>query len=78
MEKDLILHNDNVHSFDYVRGCLIRFCNHAPLQAEQCIILAHNNGKCHIKRGDVLEMIQMQQVLQNYKLTVSLEDLCYQ
>jgi ATP-dependent Clp protease adaptor protein ClpS len=47
----LILHNDDVHSFDYVIDSLIEVCELEPTQAEQCTFLVHYKGKCDIKKG---------------------------
>ena len=42
----LTVYNDDVNSYEYIMACLIRFCKHDPIQAEQCAIIAHNTGKC--------------------------------
>jgi ATP-dependent Clp protease adaptor protein ClpS len=47
----LILHNDEVHSFDYVIETLIKVCEMDTIQAEQCTYLVHYKGKCDIKKG---------------------------
>ena len=47
----LILHNDDVHSFDYVIDTLIEVCNLEQVQAEQCTYLVHYKGKCDVKKG---------------------------
>jgi len=47
----LILHNDDVHSFDYVIDSLIAVCDMDTTQAEQCTYLVHYKGKCDIKKG---------------------------
>jgi ATP-dependent Clp protease adaptor protein ClpS len=47
----LILHNDDVHSFDYVINTLIEVCDMEDTQAEQCTFLVHYNGKCDVKKG---------------------------
>jgi ATP-dependent Clp protease adaptor protein ClpS len=48
----LILHNDEVHTFDYVIETLIKVCELEPVQAEQCTYLVHYKGKCDVKKGD--------------------------
>jgi ATP-dependent Clp protease adaptor protein ClpS len=48
----LILHNDDIHSFDYVIDALVKVCDHDVLQAEQCAYITHYKGKCDVKRGD--------------------------
>ncbi len=47
----LILHNDEVHTFDYVIESLIKVCKMDEVQAEQCTLLVHYKGKCDIKKG---------------------------
>lgn len=47
----LILHNDEVHSFDYVIETLIKVCEMDSIQAEQCTYLVHYKGKCDVKKG---------------------------
>jgi ATP-dependent Clp protease adaptor protein ClpS len=48
----LILHNDEVHTFDYVIDSLIKVCEMDEIQAEQCTFLVHYKGKCDVKKGD--------------------------
>ena len=52
-DKFLILHNDEVHTFDYVIESLIKVCELEPIQAEQCTYLVHYKGKCDVKKGDL-------------------------
>jgi ATP-dependent Clp protease adaptor protein ClpS len=47
----LILHNDDVHSFDYVIDSLMEVCDMEVTQAEQCTYLVHYKGKCDVKKG---------------------------
>ena len=49
--KFLVLHNDDIHTFDYVIESLIRICRMDTVQAEQCTFLVHYKGKCDIKKG---------------------------
>lgn len=48
-DRELILHNDEVNTFDHVIDCLIRICSHDLMQAEQCTMIVHYNGKCTVK-----------------------------
>lgn len=50
--RHLILHNDEVHTFDYVIESLMKVCELEPIQAEQCTYLVHYKGKCDVKKGD--------------------------
>ena len=56
----LTMHNDNVHTFSYITACIIKFCKHDPLQAEQCVMIAHNTGQCDIKLGNYLDIVELQ------------------
>ncbi len=47
----LILHNDDLHSFEYVTNALIEICGHTFEQASQCTLITHYKGKCDIKKG---------------------------
>ena len=48
---NLVLHNDDLNTFDFVIETLINICNHEFIQAVQCAHLVHNTGKCSVKRG---------------------------
>ncbi len=50
-ERHLILHNDEVHTFEYVIESLIKVCELEAIQAEQCTYLVHYKGKCDVKTG---------------------------
>jgi ATP-dependent Clp protease adaptor protein ClpS len=49
--KEIVLHNDDVNTFEHVIECLVEICDHDPIQAEQCAWIVHYNGKCSVKRG---------------------------
>lgn len=50
-QRDLIVFNDDVNTFDHVIDSLIKVCKHEVEQAEQCTYIIHYNGKCQVKRG---------------------------
>ena len=50
-QKDIILYNDDVNTFDFVIKALVKVCHHDLIQAEQCTHIIHYNGKCSVKRG---------------------------
>lgn len=78
MEKEkthqLILQNDNENNYLYVMANLIAVCDHARDQAEQCAIITHNVGQCQIKIGNITDMIEMMNKLQDLGLKVKLEE----
>jgi ATP-dependent Clp protease adaptor protein ClpS len=47
----LVLHNDDVHTFDFVIASLMEICLHDAHQAEQCAYIVHYRGKCDVKKG---------------------------
>jgi ATP-dependent Clp protease adaptor protein ClpS len=51
-DKKLIVHNDEINTFDWVIKALIEICEHSPEQAEQCTLLVHYKGKCTVKSGE--------------------------
>ena len=55
-QHEIILFNDDVHSFDYVIDSLISVCEHTLQQAEQCTYLVHFKGKCAVKTGEFNEL----------------------
>ncbi|HET6226564.1 MAG TPA: ATP-dependent Clp protease adaptor ClpS [Bacteroidia bacterium] len=50
-DRQIILYNDDVNTFDFVITTLIKVCKHDPIQAEQCTYLVHYKGKCSVKKG---------------------------
>lgn len=71
-EHYLVLHNDNIHSFDYVINALIDTCKHGYEQATQCTIIAHYKGKCDIKKGGFEILKHMKEMLNERKLNVTI------
>jgi ATP-dependent Clp protease adaptor protein ClpS len=65
----LVLHNDDIHTFDYVIDALIEICKHTPEQAEQCTILVHFKGKCTVKTGSMDVLKPMHEKLISRELT---------
>lgn len=50
-QHEIVLHNDDVNTFDFVIDCLVNVCDHTLEQAEQCTMLVHYKGKCIVKTG---------------------------
>jgi ATP-dependent Clp protease adaptor protein ClpS len=69
----LILHNDDVHTFEYVIEALMKICRHEYIQASQCASITHFNGKCDIKRGNFPDLKIMKDALIEKELTVTIE-----
>jgi ATP-dependent Clp protease adaptor protein ClpS len=70
----VILVNDDSNNFDYVMACLIRYCDHDPVQAEQAALIAHHNGKCDVASGSFNEMYDLMDRLQSLALVAEIGD----
>ncbi|MBS9773884.1 MAG: ATP-dependent Clp protease adaptor ClpS [Tenacibaculum sp.] len=55
-EHQIILHNDDVNTFDFVIESLITVCEHTLEQAEQCAFIVHYKGKCTVKTGELKDL----------------------
>lgn len=58
-QKNLIVYNDDVNTFDHVINSLIKICGHDSIQAEQCTWIIHFNGKCQVKMGTYEKLLPM-------------------
>jgi ATP-dependent Clp protease adaptor protein ClpS len=56
INNEIVLHNDDVNTFDHVIETLIRVCKHDAIQAEHCALLVHYKGKCTVKTGTLEEL----------------------
>jgi ATP-dependent Clp protease adaptor protein ClpS len=71
-DRQIILYNDDVNTFDFVITSLIKVCRHDAIQAEQCTYLVHYKGKCSVKRGSYEEMEPMCTALLERGLTAEI------
>ena len=55
-EHEIIVYNDDFNTFDHVIEVLMQACDHQPLQAEQCTMIIHYNGKCAVKTGEYKDL----------------------
>jgi ATP-dependent Clp protease adaptor protein ClpS len=69
----LVLHNDDVNTFDHVIACLIQICGHELIQAEQCALIVHTKGKAKVKTAEKALLVQMKIALLNEGLTATIE-----
>ena len=61
--RNLILFNDDIHTFNFVIEALIDICKHDFAQAEQCTFLVHYKGKCDVKQGSYKNLKPMREEL---------------
>jgi ATP-dependent Clp protease adaptor protein ClpS len=69
----LILHNDDVHTFEYVIENLVKICELDEIQAEQCTYLIHYKGKCDVKKGSLKYLHPYKQALVDKGLEVTID-----
>ena len=55
-QHEIVLHNDDVNTFDFVIDSLVSVCDHTLEQAEQCSVLVHYKGKCAVKTGEYKDL----------------------
>jgi len=63
--KDLVIYNDDINTFEHVINSLIKVCKHKLIQAEQCTWIIHYNGKCTVKKGEYNKLKPMKDALCN-------------
>jgi ATP-dependent Clp protease adaptor protein ClpS len=73
INKELILHNDDYNTFDFVIDTLIEVCDHDPLQAEQCALVTHFKGKCTVKSGTFKQLEPPSVEMSRRGLSVTIE-----
>ncbi len=69
----LLLHNDEVNTFEFVMDTLVEVCEHSANQAEQCAMIAHYKGKCEVLIGEVGELKEARDELISRGLKASIE-----
>lgn len=72
-QRQIILYNDNINSFEHVIDCLVSICGHKEHQAEQCAFITHHVGKCSVKGGSYEKLKPMFIALQMQNLSVEIK-----
>ena len=67
--NEILLYNDDVNTFEHVITMLCKYCQHDSVQAEQCAWIVHNNGKCMVKRGNMVDLKPICTALQDAGLS---------
>lgn len=71
--KSLVVHNDDVNTFDWVIEALMDICKHRMEQAEQCAMLIHYKGRASVKNGAFEELEPMKDALSDRGISVTIE-----
>ncbi len=69
----LIVHNDDVNSFEWVIESLIEICKHSLEQAEQCAYIIHHKGKYAVQQGSRSMLSPMREQLTDRGINATLE-----
>ena len=72
-EHKIILYNDEINTFDHVIDSLVDVCDHNSIQAEQCSLIIHFNGKCDVKHGEYEKLKPMRDALNERGLSATIE-----
>ena len=70
----LVVHNDDVNTFDWVIQSLVEICRHDYEQAEQCAYLIHFKGKYAVKTGIRKELKPMKEALIDRAISATIEE----
>jgi ATP-dependent Clp protease adaptor protein ClpS len=73
-QATLVLHNDDINTFDYVMEILVEICEHSMTQAEQCATITHYKGKCEVRTGTFTEMKELRFKLISKGLKASVDN----
>jgi len=71
--RQLVVHNDEVNTFDWVIESLVDICRHSWEQAEQCALIIHNNGKYGVKSGTDDQLKPMRSALVDRGINATIE-----
>jgi ATP-dependent Clp protease adaptor protein ClpS len=73
MTSKLIVHNDEVNTFDWVIQALIDVCKHTFEQAEQCSYFIHYKGKYAVKTGSLEKLKPMKDAITERGISATIE-----
>lgn len=71
--RKLIVHNDEVNTFDHVIESLVEICGHNELQAEQCSLIIHFRGQASVREGLFEKLHPMKEGLTDRGISATIE-----
>lgn len=71
--RSLVVHNDDVNTFDWVIQSLMEICRHTSEQAEQCAFIIHFKGKYAVKQGQHEVLQPMKNALVDRGINATIE-----
>lgn len=72
-ERYLVVHNDEVNTFDWVIRCFVEILNHTSQQAEQLAMLIHYKGKATVKTAPLTVLQPLKDAINNRGLNSTIE-----
>jgi ATP-dependent Clp protease adaptor protein ClpS len=69
----LVLHNDDVNTFESVIDALVTVCRHTVEQAEQCSLIIHHRGKYAVKHGSMRRLKPMKDQIVDRGINATIE-----
>ena len=72
---ELIVHNDEVNTFDWVIKSFVEVLKHSSEQAEQLSLIIHFKGKAAVKTAAIPVLKPLKQALIDRGLSVTIEKL---
>ena len=73
MTRKLVLHNDDVNTFDWVIDALVEIFRHSVEQAEQCSYIIHHKGKYAVKHGSLESLKPMKDAIIDRGINATIE-----
>ena len=72
-ESTLVVHNDEVNTFDWVIKALMEICHHSREQAEQSALIIHYKGKHGVRAGSREELKPMREAITDRGIQATIE-----
>ena len=72
-EKQLIVINDDVNTFEHVILCLMTICGLSAEKAIECTLNIHNKGKCAVKSGSYNDLKPLKDALLDKHLSAEIK-----
>ncbi len=69
----LVVHNDDVNTFEWVIESLVEICRHTLEQAEQCAFIIHFKGKYAVQQGTKVMLSPMREQLVDRGINATIE-----
>ncbi len=70
---NLVVHNDEINTFDWVIESLVEICNHTLQQAEQCALIIHMKGQYSVRHGVESKLKPMREALVDRGIGATIE-----